>query len=117
MTDMDMDPHVAAALTLAGRFQQALEGTLNQMNNGNFRGKDEAETVEVTINGHQWLTGVRINEGLIKELGPEMVGMRVNEALQNAQQAATQYNSAAGEQLTAVLEAMTNAANANHGYA
>ena len=43
---MEMEPHVAAALALAARFQQALEGTLNQMNNGNFRGEDEAETSE-----------------------------------------------------------------------
>ncbi len=32
--------------------------------------------------------------------GAEVVGARINEALQNAQQAAMQYNSAAGEQLT-----------------
>ena len=115
MTDMEMDPHVAAALALAARFQQDLEGTLNQMNTGNFRGEDEDQTVEVTINGHQWLTGVRINEDLIKELGAELVGARINEALQNAQQAAMQYNSAAGEQLTAALEAMTKAAGNNHG--
>ena len=115
MSYMEMDPHVAAALSLAARFQTALEGTLNQMNNGNFRGTDEAETVEVSINGHQWLTGVRIDDGLIKELGAELVGARVNEALQNAQAAASKYNSAAGEQLTAVLEAMTKTANT--GYA
>lgn len=113
--DTELEPHVAAALALAGRFQQALEGTLNQMNSGNFRGTDEDETVEVTINGHQWLTGVRINEGLIKEVGAEVVGARVNEALHNAQQSASQYNSAAGEQLTAALAAMTKAANG--GYA
>lgn len=112
MTDMEMEPHVAAALALAARFQQALEGTLNQMNRGAFRGTDEAESVEVTINGHQWLTGVRINDGLIKELGAEAVGARVNEALQNAQAAASKYNDAAGEQLTAALAAMGKAAGA-----
>ena len=111
MINSEMDPHVAQALALAARFQSALDGTLNSMNNGSFLGKDEAETVEVSINGHQWLTGVRIEEGLIKELGAEVVGMRVNEALQKAQMAASNYNDAAGEQLTAVLEAMTNAAN------
>ena len=111
MTHMDMEPHVAAALALAARFQQALEGTLNQMNTGAFRGTDEAETVEVTINGHQWLTGVRIDDGLIKELGAEAVGARVNEALQKAQSAASQYNAAAGEQLTAALAAIGKAGN------
>ncbi|OBK20609.1 YbaB/EbfC family nucleoid-associated protein [Mycobacterium asiaticum] len=111
MTSSELDPHVAAALALAAHFQTALEGTLNQMNSGNFRGTDESETVEVTINGHQWLTGVRINDGLIREVGAEVVGARVNEALQNAQASASQYNAAAGEQLTAALEAMTKAAN------
>jgi DNA-binding protein YbaB len=108
---MDLPPHVAQALALAGRFQSALDGTLNQMNQGSFRGKDDAETVEVTINGHQWLTGVRIDDGLIKELGAEAVGARVQEALMNAQSSASQYNDAAGEQLTAVLEALSNTAN------
>lgn len=65
----ELDPHVARALTLAARFQSALDGTLNQMNNGSFRATDEAETVEVTINGHQWLTGLRIEDGLLEEAG------------------------------------------------
>lgn len=66
----ELDPHVARALTLAARFQSALDGTLNQMNNGSFRATDEAETVEVTINGHQWLTGLRIEDGLLKKWVP-----------------------------------------------
>lgn len=93
----ELDPHVARALTLAARFQSALDGTLNQMNNGSFRATDEAETVEVTINGHQWLTGLRIEDGLLKKLGAEAVAQRVNEALHNAQAAASAYNDAAGE--------------------
>ncbi|CEZ28295.1 ESX-1 secretion-associated protein EspL [Mycobacterium tuberculosis] len=47
----ELDPHVARALTLAARFQSALDGTLNQMNNGSFRATDEAETVEVRSMG------------------------------------------------------------------
>ncbi|KAA1249121.1 YbaB/EbfC family nucleoid-associated protein [Mycobacterium simiae] len=111
MSSMEMDPHVAQALALAARFQSALDGTLNQMNTGSFRGADETETVEVTINGHQWLTGVRIQEGLLKEVGAEVVGARVNEALMNAQSAASKYNDAAGEQLIAALSAMSNTMN------
>lgn len=107
----ELDPHVARALTLAARFQSALDGTLNQMNNGSFRATDEAETVEVTINGHQWLTGLRIEDGLLKKLGAEAVAQRVNEALHNAQAAASAYNDAAGEQLTAALSAMSRAMN------
>ncbi|GFG65668.1 ESX-1 secretion-associated protein EspL [Mycobacterium kubicae] len=111
MTSMEMPPHVAQALAVAAQFQSALDGTLNQMNTGSFRGTDEAQTVEVTINGHQWLTGVRIDDGLIKEIGAEAVGARVNEALAHAQSAASAYNAAAGEQLTAALAAMSQAAN------
>ncbi|BBX99054.1 YbaB/EbfC family nucleoid-associated protein [Mycobacterium lacus] len=107
----EMPPQVAQALALAARFQSALDGTLNQMNTGSFRGTDAAETVEVTINGHQWLTGVRIDDGLIKALGAEAVGARVNEALQNAQAAASAYNDAASQQLAAALAAMSKAAN------
>jgi DNA-binding protein YbaB len=108
---MDLPPHVAQALALAGRFQSALDGTLNQMNTGSFPGHDEERTVEVTINGHQWLTGVRIDDGLIKELGAEAVGARVNEALMNAQSAASKYNDAAEQQLAAALEAMSQTMN------
>ena len=111
MSREEIPPNVAQALALAGRFQAALDGTLNQMNSGSFRGTDEAKTVEVTINGHQWLTGVRIEDGLLKELGAEAVGARVNEALQNAQATASAYNDAAGQQLTAALAAMSAAAN------
>ncbi|BBX75575.1 ESX-1 secretion-associated protein EspL [Mycobacterium shinjukuense] len=112
MKEMDeIDPHVAQVLALAARFQSALEGTLNQMNTGSFRGADEEGTVEVTINGHQWLTGVRIQDGLVKKLGAEAVGVRVNEALQNAQSAATAYNDAAGQQLVAALSAMSKTMN------
>lgn len=104
---MEIPPDVAQVLALAGRFQSALDGTLNQMNTGSFRGTDDEETVEVTINGHQWLTGVRIEDGLVKKLGAEAVGARVNEALQNAQSTASAYNDAAGQQLSAALSAMS----------
>ncbi|MCV7074588.1 YbaB/EbfC family nucleoid-associated protein [Mycobacterium szulgai] len=113
MSFYEIPPDVAQVLALAGQFQSALDGTLNQMNTGSFRGTDEAKTVEVTINGHQWLTGVRIDDGLIKEVGAEVVGARVNEALQNAQATASAYNNAAGQQLTAALEAMSK--TMNHG--
>ena len=107
MSMEEIPPHVAQVLALAGRFQSALDGTLNQMNTGSFRGTDEANTVEVTINGHQWLTGVRIDDGLLKEVGAEAVGARVNEALKNAQATASAYNNAAEQQLAAALAAMS----------
>lgn len=111
MSFYEIPPDVAEVLALAGQFQTALDGTLNQMNTGSFRGTDEARTVEVTINGHQWLTGIRIDDGLLNEVGAEVVGARVNEALQNAQASASAYNEVAGEQLAAALEAMSKSTN------
>jgi DNA-binding protein YbaB len=108
---MEMEPQVAQALTLVARLQSALDGRLQLMNAGSFRGTDEAETVEVTINGHQWLTGIRIEDGLLRQLGAEAVGQRINEALYHAQAAATAFNEVAGEQLTAALAAMSRAVN------
>ncbi|WP_373234399.1 YbaB/EbfC family nucleoid-associated protein [Mycobacterium marinum] len=108
---MEMDPQVAQVLALAGRFQSALDGTLNQMNTGTFRGTDDTETVEVMINGHQWLTGVRIADGLLKEVGSEVVGARINQALKNAQAAASKYNDVAGQQLTEMLASMSQTMN------
>lgn len=107
----ELDPHVARALTLAARFQSALDGTLNQMNNGSFRATDEAETVEVTINGHQWLTGLRIVQRLVDPLSHRLGTQLLQQTIFDAQAAASAYNDAAGEQLTAALSAMSRAMN------
>lgn len=108
---MEFEPHVARALSVAARFQSALDSQLNQMNNKSFRAFDQTKTVEVSINGHQWLTGLRIEDGLLKELGAEMVGTRINEALRNAQNAATLHNTAAEEVLAVTLSALSEDAH------
>lgn len=106
-TEMEMDEHVVHVLSVMTKFQSALEGRVNQLNNKSFRAFDEARTVEVTIDGHQWLTDIRIEDGLLRELGAELVGARINEALQNAQNAATLHNKVAGEELTEAFATMS----------
>ena len=85
----DMHPQVAAVLEQAQRLQSLVDDQLHKMNSETFTATDEAETVEVTLNGHHYLTGAFISEGLLR-LGAHTVEQRINEALQNATAAATQ---------------------------
>lgn len=82
MTD-DMHPEVSAVLRQARRLQSLMDDQLDKMAHDSFAASDEAETVEVTLNGHHWLRDVYIQDGLLR-LGSETVEQRVNEALQKA---------------------------------
>lgn len=84
------------------RFASALEDEQYRMDTESFTATDEAKTVEVTLNGRQALTGVFIKDGLLR-LGPETVAQRLNEALRNAQAAATTAAEADQEQLVMSL--------------
>lgn len=83
-----MHPQVAAVLQQAQRLQSLMDDQLHRMAAQAFTGTDEAETVEVTLNGHHRLVGAVIADGLLR-LGVETVQQRLNEALQNATAAAT----------------------------
>jgi DNA-binding protein YbaB len=83
-----MHPEVAAVLKQAQQLQSIMDEQLHKMNNQTFTATDEAETVEVTLNGHHHLTGTFITDGLLR-LGAEAVEKRLNEALQNAVAAAS----------------------------
>jgi DNA-binding protein YbaB len=78
-----MHPEVAAVLQQANRLVSIMDDQLHKMKSEKFTATDEAETVEVTLNGHQWLTDVFISEGLLR-YGPENVAQRLNEALRTA---------------------------------
>jgi DNA-binding protein YbaB len=82
-------PQVAEALEQLQKFSSALEEQMRTTNNESYTATDEAESVEVTINGNRLLTGMNIEQGLMR-LGPETVSQRINEALRNAQAAATE---------------------------
>ena len=86
MTD-DIHPQVAAVLRQATRLQAIMDDQLHKMNTETFTATDESETVEVTLNGHHWLMGVFIRDGLLR-LGAETVEQRLNEALSKATAAA-----------------------------
>ena len=71
-----------------------------------FRGIDEAQTVAVTVDGRQRLTGLQIKDGLLR-LAAETVAQRINEAILEAQAEATVADRAAQERL---FESMDDAA-------
>jgi DNA-binding protein YbaB len=83
-----MHPDVAAVLQQAERLQSLMDEQLHKMNNQTFTATDDAETVEVTLNGHHHLTGTFIADGLLR-LGAEAVETRLKQALQKATDAAT----------------------------
>ena len=102
----DMHPQVAAVLQQAQRLQSIMDDQLHKMNNETFSATDESETVEVTLDGHHHLTGVFIEDGLLR-LGAHTVEQRLNEALQNATQAATDSIEADRERIDALVAELT----------
>ncbi|MDT5082954.1 MAG: hypothetical protein QOJ80_7591, partial [Mycobacterium sp.] len=71
---------------------------------------DEAETVEVTLNGHHWLTDVFIEDGLLR-LGADTVAARVNEAIQSAEATASASIEADRERIDSVVAEITSELN------
>ena len=90
------DPEAAETVRQAALFQSALHKQLHWMNDETFTGADEANTVQVTINGHQTLIGLHIQNGLLKKFGAEGVEQRINEALLNASLTAAEALEAKG---------------------
>lgn len=103
----DMHPQVAAVLKQAQRLQSLMDDQLTKMNTESFTATDESETVEVTLNGHHWLTGVFIQDGLLR-LGAEAVEGRINEALQKAATKASASIDADRERIDAVVAEITS---------
>lgn len=102
----DMHPEVAAVLRQARRLQSLMDEQLDKMASDSFTASDESETVEVTLNGHHWLKDVYIQDGLLR-LGAETVEQRVNEALQKANEIATESIDADRERIDAVVAEIT----------
>jgi len=102
----EMHPQVAAVLKQAQRLQSLVDDQLHKMNTETFTATDEAETVEVTLNGHHHLTGVFISDGLLR-LGARVVQQRFNEALHHATAAASQSIEADRERIDAAVAEIT----------
>jgi DNA-binding protein YbaB len=102
----EMHPEVAAVLQQAHQLQSIMDEQLHKMGTQTFTATDEAETVEVTLNGHHHLTGVFIEDGLLR-LGVQEVEQRLNEALQNATAAATESIEADRERIDAAVAEIT----------
>ena len=88
---MERQPHPQATETLDEfkKLTDVLEGALKQGGAASYTAQDEAETVEVVINGDRCLTQFHIEDGLLR-LGAETVEERINEALGKANAAATE---------------------------
>jgi DNA-binding protein YbaB len=96
-------PEAAETLKHFQRFASLLEEQMQQTESESFTGKDEEETVQATINGaSRCLTGLYIEEGLLR-LGAETVEERINEAVQNAQLAASEVLAGQQQHLLASL--------------
>ncbi len=102
----EMHPQVAAVLAQAQQLQSIMDEQLHKMNSQTFTASDETETVQVTLDGHHHLTGVHIEDGLLRH-GAHVVERRVNEALQNATEAATAAIEADRERIDAQVAELT----------
>ncbi len=98
----EMHPQVAEALQQAQRFQSTLEDQEHRTKTESFTATDEAKSVTVTVNASLCLTGLYIEDGLLR-LGVETVEQRVNEALLNARTDATAAVDTEYEQLAESL--------------
>jgi len=97
-----MHPQVAEALRQAELFQSALEGQLHAGKEQTYTGTDEAKTVAATVDGRLVLIGLEFEDGLLRQ-DAETVEQHINEALQNAQAAATEATDADHDRLVESL--------------
>ena len=102
----EMHPQVSAVLAQAQRLQSVMDDQLAKMNTQTFTASDETETVEVTLNGHSWLTDVFIEDGVLR-LGAETVEARINEAVQKAMVEATSSLEADRERIDSIVADIT----------
>ena len=104
-----MHPEVASVLAQAQRLQSLMDDQLDKMNTQTFTATDETGTVEVTLNGHSWLTNVYLEDGVLR-LGAEVVAARVNEALGKAMAEAGMSIEADREYIDSVVAEITEGA-------
>lgn len=103
----ELHPQVAAVLRHGEQLQSIMDDQLHKMNSQTFVATDESETVEVTLDGHQQLTNIHIDDGLLR-LGAATVEQRVNEALQKATATAISSIEADRERIDAMVNEMSD---------
>lgn len=103
----ELHPTVAAVLRHSEQLQSIMDDQLHKMNSQTFVATDESETVEVTLDGHQQLTNIHIDDGLLR-LGAATVEQRVNEALQKATATAISSIEADRERIDAMVNEMSD---------
>ncbi|MDY6871431.1 MAG: YbaB/EbfC family nucleoid-associated protein [Actinomycetota bacterium] len=101
-----MHPTVAAVLAQAQQLQSIMDEQLHKMKHQTFTASDGTETVEVTLDGHQQLTSVHIEDGLLRH-GVHVVEQRLNEALHHATEAASAAIEADRERIDAQVAELT----------
>lgn len=107
----EMHPVVAEVLRTAQQIQSMADAQTDNLKAESFSGSDETGTVRATVDGHQWLTSLDIDDGLLR-LGIETVAQRVNEAIQNAQATAAPVVEAEQQQLIESLGQMADSLTA-----
>jgi DNA-binding protein YbaB len=95
-------PQVAEMLSHLQQFNSALDDQMRRTTVETFSATDETKTVNATVNGSRCLTGLYLEEGLLR-LGADTVAERVNEALAHAQAASSEASNAQRAQLVSAL--------------
>ncbi len=86
MSPQAQHPQVTEMLAQLQKFNSTLDDQMRRTTVDTYSGTDEAKTVNATLNGSRCLTGLYLEEGLLR-LGADTVADRINEALLTAQAA------------------------------
>jgi DNA-binding protein YbaB len=98
----ETDPQVTDALQQMQQMLSVIEDNKHRTKTQSFTATDETGTVTVVVNGDRWLTGLRIEHGLLR-LGAPTVQQRIQEALRNAQAAAFEVAEDQAQQIEQAL--------------
>jgi DNA-binding protein YbaB len=101
----EIDARPTEALEQLHQFVSVLEEEERRASTHSFSATDETGTVTAVVNGNRWLTGLRIEPGLLR-LGANTVQQRIGEALSNAQTAALGDTEAQDQQFEESLAAI-----------
>jgi DNA-binding protein YbaB len=99
---------VASALHDARLLISVMDDLLHKMGAATFTGTDEHRSVVVTVNGHHQLIDIVMSDGLLRRRGVETVEQRLNEALRNANDAATASLTADQKEIEVLIAEVSN---------